>query len=723
MRQDAPDIRILSARFPHEFIGRTAELEACANAGDGIVIESVPGAGTSEFLKQIFDRTFRFDAVLPFYFRFREDEDTAATARRFVHEFLITTIAFTRRDRNIFHSSPGVAEIAELALPADGNWIDRLADVYLRGEFDAADTVRTFLNAPLRAFAAGREVLVVLDDMHLSPEAAREICRQYEGSGIRFIFAARRRFENPADTSGRTPLGPLPFDEVLKMIEMFASVHNVVVNDSTRELIAAQFRGNARNIESLFAAARQKGIALDTFENVGKVYCGEMLSGSFSRRYDAAFRRAVRISGASRRDVLRFLNEVYEHAAGSMSLDDWRKRFAADIPNFDGLAASLNESEFLHIDFGRVFPLDDDVALNDHLRARFRVELDGGNLELYRAELIPHQLKRAPRIMANVYRGSAAIGLREILSAFRGQEIPAVLFDHDRFSEAAKGVSEDVARREIDSSSELRTLPKIVHTAFAESLYRPIARFVQKELAAVGIGFRDGRIDDEHEIVWLAAEVDSKMEASLELAEFWCDRLETMALMCGFVSYRIWLVAPEGFSPESLEMLKERGAIGTSRKQAEWLAEKIGVRSATTADNSVPDEYEITIPMTDDGELISAHAIEEIAKRYNFQPKAINQIKTALVEACINAAEHSRSPDRKIRQKVAVADGKMTITVSNRGLRLRDARAAAEPRNSERRGWGLRLMETLMDEVSIDDVDDGTSISMTKYLVHEGENA
>jgi anti-sigma regulatory factor (Ser/Thr protein kinase) len=33
-----------------------------------------------------------------------------------------------------------------------------------------------------------------------------------------------------------------------------------------------------------------------------------------------------------------------------------------------------------------------------------------------------------------------------------------------------------------------------------------------------------------------------------------------------------------------------------------------------------------------------------------------------------------------------------------------------------RRGWGLKLMKTLMDEVHFEETDDGTSISMTKYL-------
>jgi anti-sigma regulatory factor (Ser/Thr protein kinase) len=39
-----------------------------------------------------------------------------------------------------------------------------------------------------------------------------------------------------------------------------------------------------------------------------------------------------------------------------------------------------------------------------------------------------------------------------------------------------------------------------------------------------------------------------------------------------------------------------------------------------------------------------------------------------------------------------------------------------------RRGWGLELIRRLMDEVRVEQVDDGTRILMTKYL-RSGEAA
>jgi anti-sigma regulatory factor (Ser/Thr protein kinase) len=92
------------------------------------------------------------------------------------------------------------------------------------------------------------------------------------------------------------------------------------------------------------------------------------------------------------------------------------------------------------------------------------------------------------------------------------------------------------------------------------------------------------------------------------------------------------------------------------------------------------------------------------------------------VEACINASEHSLSPDRKIYQRFRVESDKLVITISSRGvvpsnLNGNGPQTAGNANAAEqRRGWGLKLIQTLMDEVEFERVDEGTSLRMTKYL-------
>jgi serine/threonine-protein kinase RsbW len=202
----------------------------------------------------------------------------------------------------------------------------------------------------------------------------------------------------------------------------------------------------------------------------------------------------------------------------------------------------------------------------------------------------------------------------------------------------------------------------------------------------------------------------------------WCTRLKSIADEKGLANHRIWLVANEGFSDGALDVLAQYNAIGSSRRQASLLRDLLGARPQTAETEGI--EYEMVIPVGEDTELIAAHALEEIARRHKFPAKAINQLKTALVEACINAAEHGLAPDRKIHQRFLVSDDKITISISNRGLRLTDKLAdsgqAPTPVEVEspdtRRGWGLNLIRGLMDDVRVEPVDDGTRITMTKFL-------
>ena len=262
----------------------------------------------------------------------------------------------------------------------------------------------------------------------------------------------------------------------------------------------------------------------------------------------------------------------------------------------------------------------------------------------------------------------------------------------------------------------LGQLQQIVQTA-ACSAYT-VALSCDVERCLVAHGFQAGEYSDENEIVWLCAEIDSKLEASRELTEEWCNRLSALAEGSGFNAFRIWLVAPEGFSASASELLNERSAFGSSRQQFALIESRLQPGSESVARTA--DEFEMTIPMGADTELIAARTAEQIARRVNFRPEAINQIKTAVVEACINAAEHSLSPDRKIYQRFVVEDDRLVITVVSRGvvpIQVAGNGGVIEQGNGNgRRGWGLKLIRTLMDEVEFERVDDGTQLKMTKYI-------
>jgi serine/threonine-protein kinase RsbW len=233
--------------------------------------------------------------------------------------------------------------------------------------------------------------------------------------------------------------------------------------------------------------------------------------------------------------------------------------------------------------------------------------------------------------------------------------------------------------------------------------------------------FEEGTYSDAQEVIWLAADVESKLEVDVAVARAWCERFESVAERLGFSRYQIWLISNEGFSEDASALMELRKAFGSSRQQFALLASRVREQiPRSVVQTSDPDEFLMVVPMGEDNELIAASTAEQIAKRLTFRPEAINQIKTAIVEACINASEHSFSPDRKIYQRFRVESDRLVITISSRGIvppDLNGTKSSAGVKEAEeRRGWGLKLIRTLMDEVEFERVDEGTSLRMIKYL-------
>ena len=711
-----------------DFVGRTVALDRLLNhakgksGANGLVALAVPSVGASELLRQTYDCLFfEQEDVIPFYFEIRASDRTAQNAaRRFLSEFLLQTVAFRRRDAKIIDISPEIGEIGELALPPDGHWIDRLVETY-QGDSKTNDDrsfVRNCMSAPLRAAANYARSFVMIDDLHAAAQLnsgeafIEDLANIFSRASIPFVFAGQRRFlfaKTPFETM---PVEPLSFSDAGKFVERVSAKTGVAINDQTRDLIAVQFDGRLGFITSLFASASTSGNDLDSFEHVERAYTDEIFGGRIGKYFDAIFARILPDAGIQT-NVLRLLSEQMTAHNGKVPVAYWKKHVGLTGDELGIALDSLSCSEIINVNSGAVEIDFSNIVLCDYLHARSRLEIDGERRALTVGEALSENVKRAPELMARSYRKSAAIGLRELLRAFDGRQISPALIDFGRFKDEFKGAADDKILKALKEDNAKINLPQIVYTAHTGDFYSKLNELCDTERSAVALGFAD--TGEKEETAWIAAEIDSKLEASRELVEFWCDRLEMAARSCNFDRFNLWLIAPEGFVPEAMDALWARNAYGSSRKQVQLLAGILGADILPSVEKAT-NEYEFVFPMGENTEMIAAHTIEEIAKRHAFPAKAINQIKTALVEACINAAEHSLSPDRKIYQKSAVDDDKITITVSNRGLRLVDKITNEITSDEGRRGWGLKLIKGLMDEVTIEQVDDGTRITMVKYL-------
>ena len=130
-------------------------------------------------------------------------------------------------------------------------------------------------------------------------------------------------------------------------------------------------------------------------------------------------------------------------------------------------------------------------------------------------------------------------------------------------------------------------------------------------------------------------------------------------------------------------------------------------------------EVDLKIPMLPDMELAATKTAEAMGEYLSFDEDKIDEIKLALIEATINAFEHSDSDDRKVEITYIAENDTLTIKIHDKGKGYHK-KAIQKPdikeklKSDYKRGWGISLMKELMDTVEIIQDHEGCTVIMTK---------
>ena len=132
----------------------------------------------------------------------------------------------------------------------------------------------------------------------------------------------------------------------------------------------------------------------------------------------------------------------------------------------------------------------------------------------------------------------------------------------------------------------------------------------------------------------------------------------------------------------------------------------------------------LTLPMLPDMELTASKTASAMGEHIRMSRDKIDEIQMAVVEATINAFEHSGASDQKvsIHFHVLGTDNDPTglqIIVTDAGVgiskdKLPKLGEDGQPAGLQQRGHGLRIINGLMDEVEIRSDGQGTIVTMTK---------
>jgi len=118
---------------------------------------------------------------------------------------------------------------------------------------------------------------------------------------------------------------------------------------------------------------------------------------------------------------------------------------------------------------------------------------------------------------------------------------------------------------------------------------------------------------------------------------------------------------------------------------------------------------ELAVPSRSGLERVAMDAAAAVAKLMGFSEDRIEDLRTAVEEACMNAIEHGNKEDNSIKVLVELIadDSKLQVDIHDRGTGIQgkiqkpDIEAKMAGKQTAR-GWGLFLIQNLMDEVEFD---------------------
>ena len=128
---------------------------------------------------------------------------------------------------------------------------------------------------------------------------------------------------------------------------------------------------------------------------------------------------------------------------------------------------------------------------------------------------------------------------------------------------------------------------------------------------------------------------------------------------------------------------------------------------------------ELKLPIIENMELVATQTAEVVSKHMQLDNEKTSEISMALIEACINAFEHSETKSEVFIHFI-ISDESLTIKVIDKGKGF-DSSKISIPKidnklgsDEKKRGWGIMLIKELMDSVNYESNEEGTTLTMIK---------
>jgi anti-sigma regulatory factor (Ser/Thr protein kinase) len=134
-----------------------------------------------------------------------------------------------------------------------------------------------------------------------------------------------------------------------------------------------------------------------------------------------------------------------------------------------------------------------------------------------------------------------------------------------------------------------------------------------------------------------------------------------------------------------------------------------------------PLTMKITLPNVPDIELVAIEGMERLARFMEIAEDKLGEVKIMLTEAIINALEHSGNTNPGVDVEFTVTPKELVIFVRDYGKGFEQKNVEEPDINKKigsihKRGWGLKLMKEMSDDLKIESNGTGTRITIKKFL-------
>jgi len=366
-----------------------------------------------------------------------------------------------------------------------------------------------------------------------------------------------------------------------------------------------------------------------------------------------------------------------------------------------------------------------DPVLADFLFWAFERGVLGKSGSQVAASLVQAKLSHAAAGQMEGSREKWISVTKELMRRWDCRDVPLLLFRFDGFREkfGGKGLLEVVIG--LEKEPQKMRLPKISSVSTGYRTRRGGPRF---DFDLVAYGFLEAEFSEENLVIW-AVDVMTEKSLTANAVEHFENRCRILSLEKGLSSgqLRKWILFEGTADAAAMERAAQHDILLTHRSQMRLFLNMFGMeelemapeerKGSESPQGAEPLEFELVLPMKADTEVVAARVAEEVAAYASLDKDTVDRLKMALIEACINAFEHSGAESGKVRLRYVLSPEKIELFVQDEGKGFRGARAGGESKRN--RGWGLKLIRELVDEVDIATGDRGTVVRMVKYLGRE----